>query len=517
MRTLNCNMSRTSGMAWRVRDNQREILENVKNLKLGDIIVIHKGELIPIDGEIVDGKASVNSLYLTGQPIINEVSIGNKVHEGIILIEGELKIKVGKVPEEYNKTDLSLNDLNVTAKINVYEKIITPVSIGLATLNFLFTGNILNAFGILLVFTPSASRTALNSGIKNYVTALSKQNIYLRNPECIESISNTSQVVFDKTGTLTQGNMNIVRIDSFNDNYSKDELLALCSKCEADSYHAVALSFKEATQNMKVSDINKVENIMKIPSKGIEAYYNEQRVLIGSLDFFNENGISTSMAFGILEEYKKIHCKPILVSVNGNLVGIFAMQDIIRPSSIKLIKRLKKMGLKDIYLLTGDNFDSALDVAKRLSIDEDKIFSNFNYDQKEIFVKEHKNKGKVLMVGDGINDVSAMRSADISVIFSNNACDKLKLQSDCIIFENDMEKLTDLISISNKSLKKISNSITISQLYNAFFGTLTFFQYFDAFTAKSLNTMNSLMVLLINERIRWTKANNFDDESIHYK
>ncbi|HEY5588780.1 MAG TPA: cation-transporting P-type ATPase, partial [Candidatus Paceibacterota bacterium] len=188
MKTLNCNMSRTSGMAWLIRDDQQEILQNVNNLKIDDIIVVHKGELIPADGEIIEGKASVNSLYLTGQPIINEVTIGNKVYETIVLIEGELKIKVSNVPQEYHKTDLLLKDLNITAKLNVYENIITPISIGLATVNFLFNGNILNALGILLVFTPSASRTALNSGIRNYVTALRKQNIYLRNPECIESI-----------------------------------------------------------------------------------------------------------------------------------------------------------------------------------------------------------------------------------------------------------------------------------------------------------------------------------------
>jgi len=511
MKTLNCNMSRTSGMAWLIRDNQQEILQNVKKLKIDDIIVVHKGELIPADGEIIQGKASVNSLYLIGQPIINEVTIGNMVHEGIILIEGELKIKVSNIPKEYNKTDLLLKDLNVTAKLNVYENIITPISIGLATVNFLFTGNILNALGILLVFTPSASRTALNSGIKNYVTALSKQNIYLRNPECIESISNTTQVIFDKTGTLTQGNMNILRIDSLDDKYSTDEILTLCSECEADSYHAVALTFKEATQNMHITNTNRVTNIIKVPSKGVEAYYNEERVLIGSVDFLIEKGIDTSIAYDMLDEYKKIHCKPILLSVNGKLAGLFAMQDIIRPSSIKLIKKLRQIGLKNIYLLTGDNFDAALDVANRLSIDEDKIFSGYNYEQKEIFIKEHSDKGNIIMVGDGINDEMAMRSADVSVSFSNNACDKLKLQSDCIIFENDMEKLADLILISNKSLKKINNSITISQVYNSFFGMLAFFQYFDAFTAKSLNTMNSLMILLINERIRWSKVDRFHD------
>lgn len=517
MRTLNCNMSRTSGMAWLIRNNQQEILLNVKNLKIEDIIVIHKGELIPVDGEIIEGKASISSLYLTGQPIINDVNIGNKVYEGIILMEGELKVKVTKVPEEYNKTNLSLNDLNVTSKLNVYEKIITPVSILMATVNFLFTGNILNALGVLLVCTPSASRTALNSGIKNYVTALSKQNIYLRNPECIESISNATQVVFDKTGTLTQGNMDIVRVDSLDNNYSRDEILSICSECEVDSYHAVALSFKAAVHSTNMNSTNKVKDIIKIPSKGVEAYYNHQKVLIGGLDFINENGVDISNASYILEEYKQMHYKTIILCINGNVTGLFAMQDIIRPSSIELVKKLRYIGVKDIYLLTGDDFVVAADVSKKLSIDEGNVFSNYNYSQKETFIKEHKNNGNIIMVGDGINDERAMRASDVSVSFSNNACDKLKLQSDCIIFEDDMIKLTDLILISNKSIKQINNSITMSQVYNLLFGTLAFFQYFDAFTAKSLNTMNSLMVLLINERIRWTKANNFGGENTYNK
>ena len=516
MRTLNCNMSRTSGMAWLIRDNKQEILRNVNNLKIGDLISIHKGELIPTDGEIIEGNATVNSLYHTGQPIINEVNVGNKVYEGIILIEGELKIKVSRIPEEYKKEDLSLKDLNVTARLSRYENIITPISLGMATLNFLITGNILNAFAILLVFTPSASRTALNSGIKNYVTALAKQDIYLRNPDCIESISNITQVVFDKTGTLTQGNMNIMRADSFNDSYSTDELLNICSECEADSYHPVALSFKEAINSMNIRSTNKVEKVNIVTSKGIEAFYNQQRVLIGSIDYLNENGIDISKAAYTLEEYKKIHCKPILISINGNLTGLFAMKDIIRPSSIELVKNLRDIGLEDIYLLTGDNFETATDVAAKLSIDKNRAFSNYNYEQKKMFVKEHKNKGKIMMVGDGINDERAMRVADVSVSFSNSACDKLKLQSDCIIFEDDMTKLVDLIIISNESLRKINHSIMISQGYNLFFGALAFFQYFDAFTAKSLNTMNSLMVLLLNERIKWKTLDKYRDEKFYY-
>lgn len=516
MKTLDSNMSRTSGMAWLILNDKREILQNVKNLKLGDVIVVHKGELVPTDGEIIEGNASVNSLYLTGQPIINRVNIGNKVFEGIIVIDGELKIRVSRIPEEYNKTDLSLKDLNITERLSKYEKIITPISIGMATLNFLITGNVLNAIGILLVLTPSASRTALNSGIKSYVTALKRQNIYLRNPECIESISNISQVVFDKTGTLTQGNMNIIRTDCFNANYSKNELLFICSQCEADNYHPVALSFKQAAYGMDFSNKSKVEKVRTFPSMGIEAYYNEQRVLIGSMEFFEKNCVDISNANDILDQYKKLHSKPILVSISGNFIGSFAMQDIIRPSSLNLVKRLKNIGLQDIYILTGDNPDVALDVANKLAIDKSKIYSSYNYEQKDTFIKEHKKKGKIMMVGDGINDEKAMKSADVSVSFSNNSCDKLKLQSDCIIFENDMAKLADLVLISNKSLKKIKQNITFSQIYNMFFGMLASFQYFDAFTAKSLNTMNSLMVLLLNERIRWSTIEKIRDENIYH-
>jgi len=436
--------------------------------------------VIPTDGEIIEGKAYVNSLYLTGQPITNEVSIGNTVYEGIIIVEGELKIKVSRVPEEYREAELSLKNLKVNSNLNRYENHIALISLGMATLNYLITGNILNAFSILLVLTPTASRTALNTGIKNYATVLKKQNIYLRNPECIESIINATGVVFDKTGTLTQGNMDIIRTDSFDDNYSLDELLVICSECEADSYHPVALSFKEATHGMNISSINKIENITKFPSKGLEAYYNEKRVLIGNITFLNENGVDTSKALDKLEEYQKMHCNAILVSINGKL--------------------------------TGDNSDTAIDVANKLLIDKNKIFSGYNYKEKKKFIEEHRNKGKIIMVGDGINDEGAMSAADVSISFSNSACDKLKLQSDCIIFENDMVKLADLILISDKSLRKINHSIAISQGYNLFFGALAFFQCFDAFAATTLNTINSLMVILLNERIRWSTPNKFHDK-----
>jgi cation-transporting P-type ATPase C len=488
--------------AWIVINNGNEMLTPVVSLELGDTILVHKGEVVPVDGEVLDGKATVNSVYYTGQPFASLIEKGCKVYEGLIVISGEIKVRVLRVAEPLNKNDLSIENLHLREKIIRYQKKAVPIALILSALGYVFTGNILDSLSIILVLCPSSSELALSTGIKNYAYLLSKHDIYVKNPNTFENVVNTHSIVFDKTGTLTYKDMSIVSIESFDENYTNENLLKICTACENDSYQQIF----NVSENLRETNLNRaeenLENSILMPSKGISAEYNNHKILIGNDDFLKENNIILDKVLDRYLYYESNIYDPILIAVDNLVVGLIVMQETIREGAYDLINKLKSNGINNISLATGDYYKKSRYIANKLGIKN--IYDNCDGEEKLKIILEQKSQGPVMMVGDGINDILAMRAADVSVSFANYSSDDIKFNSDYIIFDEDMNRLNDLITLSQNAYRKIDTNIRIANLYNIFFGTLAFIVRFDTFVAKSIDTINSIFVLIINERIRFS-------------
>lgn len=498
-RLLNQSMNKTSEMAWLVSSSLQEILVSIDTLKLDDVIAAHEGEVIPVQGEIIDGSALVNTLYYTGQPVISRVGIGSKVHEGISVLSGSLTIKVQKVPEKKYKPFWGKENMQIHQRVSKYQKSITPVSLWAGAASYLLSGNIMNSFAVLLALTPSGAGTALSTGMKSYVSLLNKHKIFIRRPETFEKVIHTDHIIFDKTGTLTNEKMGIEFIASFDKAYSEKELLKICAACESEHYHPISITLNNEYKNQ--IDIHKVHNSILIPSSGVKSLYENHSVLIGNKKFMDENRISMQDKLEMYNNCEKRFLTPVLVSIDGRLTGMIAFRETLKKGAYELIQRIKQKPSYDISLLTGDNEYKAADIAQKLGISH--VFSNCSDEEKADIVRRYKSSESVMMVGDGINDIKAMREADISISFAHSSCDMAKLNSDYIIFEDHMEKLADVVFLSQRAYAKINNSITLSQFYNIIFGGLAFVGAIDAFAAKSINTINSLMVLLLNKRIEY--------------
>jgi len=296
-------------------------------------------------------------------------------------------------------------------------------------------------------------------------------------------------------------------MESFDDAYSSDELLRICAACEVDNYHPISITLQDYVGENY--DVSKVKSSVLIPSLGIEAIYDNHSLLIGNIKLFEMKNIDVTNGITDYKNYERQFYFPIFVAIDNELTGIIVMEDHIRSNATLLIAKLKYKGIEDVCLLTGDTYDKSCNTSKVLGIE--KVYAECSSEDKLSIVNEAGKLRTVMMVGDGINDFEAMNAADVSISFANSACDKIQLNSDCIIFEENIDQLADLIYMSQKSHKLISQSITYSQIYNTIFGALAFFQCFDAFTAKSLNTINSLIVLLLNERIRWIAPDKMFD------
>ena len=500
-RLLNQSKNNTSEMAWLISSSDQEILVNVHTLKIEDVISIHEGEVIPIHGEVIKGSALVNMLQYTGQSVVSRVSKGERVHGGISILSGEILIKVEKLPDLKDKPQLPKENMVINKRVSKFQNFITPVAFGAGMGSYLLFGDIMNAFAVLLALTPSEAGSASSTGMKSYISLMNKHKIFVRRPETFEKLVHTNYIIFDKTGTLTHGRMNLEFITSFDVQYSEKELLKICAACESEHYHPISITLKY--ENEIAFDIHKVNDSILIPSKGVQATYESHSILIGNKEFMDENKINLEKSLEIYKNCQERLQTPVLVSIDGRLIGMLAFSETLKEGAFELIKRLKQKQSYNLTLLTGDNKYKAKDIAQRLGINN--VYSNCDNEEKAKIVLKYKALGKVMMIGDGINDIDAMRNADVSICFANSSCDLVKLNSDFIIFDDNMLRLEDMVSLSQRVYSHINKSISISQMYNIVFGVLAFVGAIDAFSAKSFNTINSMIVLLFNKRIEYLK------------
>ncbi len=467
-------------MAW-IKSLEGDVLVSVDSLKMGDYIYVNAGETVPAAGIIEEGNALVNNLYNTGQTLVTHIGRGTEIEEGIALISGYLKIKITSLPDITEKEDIPKENLSIYKKSNQYQDKMTYIALGTAALSYIYTGNILSAFSVMLVLSPKATSVAFKSGINNYVYLLRKNSLYLQNPNRVEYIRNVDKIILDKTGTLTYGKMRFLPVNSFDDAASRKDIRDIFSDWSGTEEPCV-------------------ESSEHIPYKGVKATtYNDNDIIIGNEEFMRENNIDITKGLEKYDSYNKDLIIPIFVAVNKKLAGIVAVNDVLREDAKELVNILQYYNILDISLLTGDSDRKARNIASRIGIG--KVYSEKSCLDKAQIVEKEARDGIVMMVGDGINDIPAMRAAQISISFSGNSSDKVKLNSDCIIYENELLKLVDLILLSRKSYGTIKRTMLFSNIYNIFFSIIAFCGGLNIFAAKSLNTLNSLLVLLLNKRI----------------
>lgn len=463
-------------MAWIKTSDGSEVLVSSDSLEIGNHCYVYPGEIIPTYGIIEEGNAIINSIYCTGQPLMSHVKKGYEVNEGFAIVSGSIKVKVMKILDKTEKPDTTFENLSIYKRVKNVQDKMTILAASAAALSYLFTKNILIVFSVMLVLSPKATSVALNSGIKNYLSLLGKNKIYLQNTNTFEYTRNVNKVIFDKTGTLTSGEMRIISVSSIDNQYSNYDIQQIFSAWKNE---------------------NKVKTA------------ENRSVLIGNEYIMQKNKIDLSMYLENIDYSKNNDLYPIFVAVRKKLIGIMLFKDNLREGSKELIDRLKFIGINNVSMLTGDTEVRAQEMASALGILN--VYSNMSNHEKAQVVETEKNNGTVMMVGDGINDILAMRTAHVSVCFANNSYDIVKPHSDCIIYDNNILKLSDLISLSQKSYSAINRTMLISNIFNLFLGMIAFGGGLNIFAAKSLNTINSILVLLINKRILLIKSDdNYD-------
>lgn len=441
-----------------------------EEVNIGDIIVVRPGEKVPLDGKVIEGNSMVDTSALTGESVPREVEIGDAVLGGVINKNGLLTIEVEK--EFGDSTIAKILDLvqNASSKkaptenfITKFARYYTPAvvfsALALAVLPPLFISGatfsewIYRALAFLVVSCPCALVVSIPLGFFGGIGGASKNGILVKGGNYLEALNNVEVVVFDKTGTLTKGVFKVTEIQP-QGNVSRDELITYAAFAESFSNHPIATSIVKAYS--KEIDNQSIENYEEISGHGVKATVLGKEVLAGNYKLMNKENIS----YAQVETIGTV----VHVAVNKEYAGYIVISDEVKEDSAKAIKALKEIGVRKTVMLTGDNKVVGTKVAKQLGLDE--VYSELLPDQKvekvEALDKEKSSKGKLIFVGDGINDAPVLARADIGIAMGGVGSDAAIEAADVVIMTDEPSKIASAIKIAKKTRAIVMQNIVFA-------------------------------------------------------
>ena len=439
---------------------------NPEEVKIGDTIIVKPGEKIPLDGTIIEGTTTLDTKALTGESLPREAKEGDQVLSGCINLNGVIKIKVEK---EYGESTVSkILDLveNASSKksksenfITKFAKYYTPIVVIIALILAIipplvisgatFSDWIYRALSFLVVSCPCALVISIPLSFFGGIGGASKMGVLIKGSNYLEALSNTEIAVFDKTGTLTKGVFEVQKIEPVG--ISKEELLKISAYAENYSNHPISKSIKQA-YNKKI-DEKQISNYEEISGLGISAKINNEEVFVGNEKLMQKENI----------EYEK--CKDIgtilYVAINKKYVGYILIADEIKKDSKQTIEELKKNGIKQTVMLTGDKKEVGESVAKEIGIDKvyTELLPTDKVQKVEELLKTKTAKGKLAFVGDGINDAPVLALADIGIAMGGLGADSAIEAADVVIMTDEPSKIIKSIKLSKKTMKIVKENI----------------------------------------------------------
>lgn len=436
-------------------------------VKIGDIIIVKPGEKVPLDGIIIEGTSSINTLAITGESVPRKVKVNDELYSGFINKNGTLKVQVTKTFE--NSTASRIIDLvkNASSKksksekfITRFSKVYTPIVIALAVaisvIPSIITGNVaewlIRGLTFLIVSCPCALVISVPLSFFGGIGGASKKGVLFKGSSYLEKIAKMDTIIFDKTGTLTEGVFDVTEVHS--EDFDKNELLHIVAHIEKQSNHPIAQSLvSNYTKNKDINDGCKVTDIKEIEGYGVQGKVNGKKFYVGNDKLMDKVNV----------EYKKIKSVGTIVhvAVDGKYCGYILISDRIKKDTPDAIKFFKENGIKTV-MLSGDKKDVVENIANKLGIDE--YYGELLPEDKEKYVDERSSKDDCVVgfVGDGINDSPSIARADIGISLGGIGQDAAIESAGVILMHDSILSLKDAIRIAKKTIMIAKENIVVS-------------------------------------------------------
>ena len=466
------SMSLQTKKVWLVTDDNAELLVPASQIQRQDRVKVHMGNVIPFDGEVVDGEAMINQSSLTGESLAVRKSVGTSVYAGTVLEEGELTIRVRQLAgsSRYEKIVTMIEESEklksgAESKAEHLADRLVPYSLLGTILTYCITRNATKALAILMVDFSCALKLAMPVTVLSAIREAGSHSITVKGGKYLEAMAEADTIVFDKTGTLTKARPSVVKVIPF-DGQSEEELLRVAACLEEHFPHSMATAVVEAAKERGLSHEEMHTKVTYIVAHGIATTIDGKRAVIGSRHFVMEDEKCTvseemlSTYHHLPKEYSHLY-----LAIEGRLVAVICIEDPLREEAREVIRALKAAGIKKAVMMTGDNERTASAVAAQVGVDE--YYAEVLPEDKAKYVELEKQKGrKVIMIGDGINDSLALSQADVGIAISDGA-EIAREIADVTIAAEDLYEIVTLKRLSNAMMHKISRNYRVIVGFNS--------------------------------------------------
>ncbi len=446
-----------------VIEDDKKTLKALKDVEIGELVEVEMGSTIPVDGEIVEGLGMVNESSFTGESNPVKKNKESVVFAGTVLEEGSILIRVNK---KYDESRLSHiidlisesernKSLSQKKAENMADSLVKYSFIG-AGLTYLLTRNFIKAKSFLMVDFSCALKLTIPIATMKAISQASDMDVIVKGGRFLENLSKADTIVFDKTGTLTKSEPNLAKVIALTD-INEDECLRIAACLEEHFPHSIANAVVKAAKDKDLHHEEMHSKPEYIVAHGIKAYIADRMALIGSEHFVLEDeGIEISDQTREMIDKLKENYSLLYLAFADRLIAVLCIEDPLRPEAKAVIKELRKLGINEIAMLTGDAENAASAVAKSLGLDYYK--SQVLPEDKEAYIKKKKSEGrKVIMIGDGINDSVALSASDVGIAMHQGA-DIAKEISDISIGTDSLEGLIEVIKLSRAMDRKIKSN-----------------------------------------------------------
>jgi heavy metal translocating P-type ATPase len=466
-------LSLSGRSAWLVKGKKRLYIP-IDQVKVGDILVVYPGELIPVDGTVIDGQAAVDQSKLTGEAIPIEVEAGQQVNAATVLVEGKIYIrclsigsdtKAGAILQALKSAPIHETKIQNYAAV-MADKLVVPIMLG-AGLNFLFTRNLISMMSMLIFDFSTGIRIAAPTAVLSSMYNAGRKGILVKNGAALERLAQVSAIVFDKTGTLTLGEPKVTQVLSLpNGNgklYDENEIIAFAAAVEQRHHHPASKAVVKYAAYKKIQIAERSES-SQMRGMGVKAIVQDKVVMIGSRRLMESEQINIDKAKDHETEMTGNGQSIAYIAIDGKLAGLIAYSDEIRPESAQAVKQLKRLGIKRIYMATGDGEVAAQKVAAACGITE--YVSKCFPEQKAELVKELKAQGHIVaVIGDGINDSPALAHADIGFSL-HGGTEAAREGADIVLTDGNLAHLAESIRIARGAINLVKENLTLAIIPN---------------------------------------------------
>jgi len=488
-----------------VRDG-REFVLPIEQVVIGDIALVRSGERIGVDGVIQNGTGSVDQSAITGESMPVEKKAGDEVFAGTLNEVGAFEVKVTRIGTETTLgqivklvKDAQQSQAPVQRIANQYARILVPITFGIALLVYLLTGSITRSITILVVVCPCALVLATPTAVVAAIGNAAKRGMLVKSGAVIERVGKVDVVAMDKTGTLTHGKPIVQEIIPL-DGTQADQLLSFAASIERGSEHPIGRSIVQASIEQQVQ-LENVEGFSVLPGYGVTGTVDSRQVIIGNRALLSEHSIQWKAEVDHrVQQLERQGQTVIPVAVDGEVKGLITLADTPRVEAKKAIDELKRIGIREVIMITGDNPRTAERIAKGLGID--RFYAEVLPQDKLRIIRELQAEGKkVAFVGDGVNDAPALAAAEVGIAMGLAGTDVALETADIGLMADEIERIPQIIALSRQALGVIRQNVVFSMSMNVLSVVLGGFGIIGPVVGALMHETSALPVLANSARL----------------